>query len=64
MIAWPRLIIFARNVRDTVSSTPANVPFTDRQRAGLDRRLDDLDRDGPTGIPWEEVYLRIRSRSP
>jgi putative addiction module component (TIGR02574 family) len=32
------------------------------QRAELDRRLDDLEREGPVGIPWDEVLSRIRSR--
>ena len=25
------------------------------ERLRLDRRLDELDRDGPEGIPWEDV---------
>jgi putative addiction module component (TIGR02574 family) len=33
--------------------------MTPAQREELDRRLDDLDREGPTGIPWEEVTRRI-----
>ena len=32
--------------------------------AAPSRRLDDLDRDGPAGIPREEVLRRIRSRIP
>ncbi len=42
------------------SLTPDDVPLTSAQRSELDRRLDDLDRDGPVGIPWEEVLRRIR----
>src|SRR5438874_12131705 len=26
----------------------------------LDRRLDDLEAEGPVGIPWDEVLSRIR----
>ena len=48
---------------ESLSATPEQVPLTDAQRAELDRRLDEVDRDGPTGIPWEEVYSRIRSRA-
>jgi putative addiction module component (TIGR02574 family) len=33
-----------------------DVPLTDAQREELDRRLDALDREGPVGIPWEQVY--------
>jgi putative addiction module component (TIGR02574 family) len=47
---------------DSLAATPGAVPLTGPQRAELDRRLDDLDREGPVGIPWEEVLSRIRSR--
>ena len=45
---------------DSLAATPSAVPFTAAQRAELDRRLDALDREGPVGIPWEEVVDRIR----
>ena len=44
---------------DSLVSTPEAIPFTDAQRAELDRRLDELDREGPTGIPAEEVLGRL-----
>jgi putative addiction module component (TIGR02574 family) len=47
---------------DSLAATPHEVPLTEGQRAELDRRLDDLDREGPLGIPWEEVLSRIRSQ--
>ena len=47
---------------DSLAATPEAIPLTNAQREELDRRLDDLDREGPTGIPWEEVLRRIRSR--
>lgn len=47
---------------DSLASTPGTVPLTEAQRAELDRRLDDLELEGPVGIPWEEVLSRIRSR--
>lgn len=47
---------------ESLCSTPEGVPLTSVQREELDRRLDDLDREGPTGIPWEEVFRTIRSR--
>ena len=40
-----------------------DVPITEKQKAELDRRIDDEDRDGSGGIPWEEVLDRIRGRS-
>ena len=47
---------------ESLSATPERVPLTNAQREELDRRLDDLDREGPTGIPWEEVFSNIRHR--
>ncbi len=37
-----------------------DVPLTDAQREELNRRLDSLDREGPIGIPWEQVYRHLR----
>jgi putative addiction module component (TIGR02574 family) len=47
---------------DSLSDQPGSVPVTDAQRQELDRRLDDLERSGPEGIPWEEVLEQIRTR--
>ena len=33
-----------------------DVPLTAVQREELDHRLDALDREGPVGTPWEQVY--------
>jgi putative addiction module component (TIGR02574 family) len=48
---------------DSLDETPGTVPLTNTQREELDRRLDDLERSGPEGIPWEQVLQQIRSRS-
>lgn len=32
-----------------------DVPVTDAQRRELERRLDALDREGPIGVPWEQL---------
>lgn len=45
------------------SLSPEAVPMTDAQTEELDRRLDELDREGPVGIPWNEVLDRIRNRA-
>jgi putative addiction module component (TIGR02574 family) len=50
-------------VWESLSETPQAIPLTNAQCDELDRRLDDLDRDGPVGIPWEEVLDRIRNRA-
>ena len=47
---------------ESLRATPEGIPLTNAQREELDRRLDELDREGPTGIPWEEVFRKIRSR--
>jgi putative addiction module component (TIGR02574 family) len=48
---------------DSLSSTPEAIPLTDAQREELDRRLDELEREGPTGIPADDVLNRLRSPS-
>jgi putative addiction module component (TIGR02574 family) len=48
---------------DSLSEPPGTVPLTKAQREELDRRLDDLERSGPEGIPWDQVLQKIRSRS-
>ena len=48
---------------ESLSEMPDAVPMTNAQREELDRRLDELDREGPVGIPWNEVLDRIRSRT-
>jgi len=48
---------------ESLCVTPDAIPLTDAQREELDRRLDELDRDGPVGIPWEDVLRRIRGRA-
>jgi putative addiction module component (TIGR02574 family) len=47
---------------ESLRQTPDAVPLTAAQREELDRRLDELDQEGPGGIPWDEVYERIRNR--
>ena len=45
------------------SLSPEAIAMTDAQTKELDRRLDELDREGPVGIPWNEVLDRIRNRA-
>lgn len=39
------------------------IPLTDAQRTELDRRLALLDREGPVGMPLEEVIDEIKRKS-
>ena len=50
-------------VWDSLCDTPEAIPVTQAQREELDRRLDDLEREGPVGNPWDEVLQRIRNRA-
>jgi len=47
---------------DSLNDESETVPLTDAQREELDRRLDELERSGPEGIPWDQVLQQIRSR--
>lgn len=48
---------------DDLNSTHEELPLLDWQREELDRRLDELDRDGPTGTPADVVLGRLRGRN-
>jgi putative addiction module component (TIGR02574 family) len=48
---------------DSLALTPEAIPLTTPQREELDRRLDDLEVEGPVGIPWDEILGRIRNRT-
>ena len=43
------------------SLSDEDVPLTAAQREELDRRLDDLEREGPRGIPWDDVLDRLEA---
>lgn len=45
---------------ESLRATPDAIPLTSAQREELDRRLDELDGDGPVGIPWDEVLRRMQ----
>ena len=40
-----------------------HLPLTDAQKAELDRRLAEHDRNPSRGIPWEEVQRRLREQT-
>ena len=45
---------------ESLSETPEAIPLTAAQREESDRRLDELDHEGPTGTSWDDVRKRIR----
>jgi len=40
-----------------------HLPLTEAQKAELDRRLAEHDRNPSRGIPWEEVQRRLREQT-
>jgi putative addiction module component (TIGR02574 family) len=46
---------------EVLGHDPEAFPLTDAQKAELDRRLDELERDGPVGLTWEEVQAQLRT---
>jgi putative addiction module component (TIGR02574 family) len=50
---------YARRISENLFQESGALPLTDSQRDELDRRVDQVDRDGPSGIPWEEVLRRL-----
>ena len=57
----PERLRLLEELWDSFASEPEGVPLTPAPRAELDRRLDDLDAEGPVVIPWDDVLSRIRS---
>ncbi len=45
---------------ESLEASGAPLPLSAEQRSELDSRLDEFERDGPRGIPWDEVVGRIR----
>ena len=52
-------IQLAEDLWDSVVSAADDLELTDAQKAELDRRLDRIEREGPTGTPWETVRKRL-----
>ena len=47
---------------DSIAADPEALELTDTQKAELDRRLEDLERNPDAGSPWPEVKARILAR--
>jgi putative addiction module component (TIGR02574 family) len=59
-LSFDERLLLLEQLWDSLSSTPEAIPLTRAQQQELDRRLDDLDREGPVGIPWDDVLHAIR----
>jgi putative addiction module component (TIGR02574 family) len=47
---------------DSLGRDPDALPLSEEQRRDLDVRLDELERDGATGLSWDEAVKQIRSK--
>ena len=47
---------------ESLSAVPETLPLSDARRRELDHRLDELEREGPTGVALDEALRRITSR--
>lgn len=55
-------IQLAEDLWDSIAAEPDALPLTDAQRAEIERRLAEHDRDPESTIPWEEVRARLHQR--
>jgi putative addiction module component (TIGR02574 family) len=55
-------IRLAEDLWESIPEEGADIPLTEAQRAELDRRLDDLERNPDAGEPWEVVRARLYER--
>jgi putative addiction module component (TIGR02574 family) len=46
---------------DSLGAEASTLPLSPAQREELDQRIDDLEREGPTGAPWNDAVHRIGS---
>jgi len=54
-------IQLVQDIWDSISELPSTSDLTDEQKATLDRRLVELEKDPQIGLPWEEVVGAIRA---
>lgn len=48
---------------DSIADAPDTLPLSDAQRAELDRRLAEYERDPEGGSAWPDVKARLLKRS-
>ncbi len=47
---------------ETLGRDAEALPLSEEQRRDLDQRLDALEQEGPSGVPWDEAVRQIRSK--
>jgi putative addiction module component (TIGR02574 family) len=55
-------IQLAEDLWDSIAAETSELPLTDAQRAELERRLDDFERNPDAGESWDVVRTRIQKR--
>ena len=55
-------IQLAEDLWDSIAAETSELPLTDAQRAELERRLDDFERNPDAGESWDVVRARIQKR--
>jgi putative addiction module component (TIGR02574 family) len=58
----PEKLQLVEDLLDDLTATPEAVPIHDWQKKEIARRKANLMNNPATGIPWEEVKRRVRSR--
>jgi len=55
-------IQLAEDLWESVAADTGDLPLSAAQKAELERRLADLERDPSAGEPWKDVRARIEKR--
>jgi putative addiction module component (TIGR02574 family) len=55
-------IQLAQDLWDSIAEEADDLPLTEEQRAELDRRMAEHERDPSSSAPWSEVRARLRER--
>ncbi len=61
-LSVPERIQLAEDLWDSIAADPEALPFTEAQRAEIERRLAAHYLDPESAIPWEEVRARLHER--
>lgn len=58
----PEKLQLVQDLWDDLAASPEDVPIHDWQKQELARRKENLQKNPASGLSWEEVKRRIRSR--
>lgn len=52
-------IQFVQDVWDTIASVPQSMELSAEQKQEIDRRVESLDRNPESAIPWDQLKARL-----